>query len=180
MRSMKNLFYMSLTLLLVIQGPKSLFGEEKASNFGFADSKEPIYVQAKELEIFRREGKGIYRGDVVAKQGGSTLYSDTLTIFSDTEKDEVKRIIAKGHVKIVSEGTTATAGRVEFDNLARTVVLMENPVVVQDKDIIRGSKITIFLDEQRSIVESEPGQKVNTTIFPKKETKKKEKRKKTP
>lgn len=177
MRSLKGFFCLSLILLLVHQGPEFLFGEEKASDFGFSDSKEPINVQAKELEIFRREGKGIYKGDVVAKQGGSTLYSDTLTIFSDTEKGEIIRIIAKGHVKIVSEGRTATAGRVVFDNLARTVVLMENPVVVQDKDIISGSKITIFLDEQRSIVESEPGQKVNTTIFPKKETEKKKRKK---
>ncbi len=180
MRYIKDLLYLSLTFVLVIQGPQFLFGQEKAFDFGSTDSEEPIHVVANELEILRGEGKAVYSGDVVAKRGVSTLYSDTLTIFFDTEKNEVKRIVAEGNVKILSEGRTATAGRAEFDNLTRTVVLLEHPTIFQGKDIIKGSKITIFIDEERSIVESEPGQKVDTTIFPKKETEKGKKRKKSP
>lgn len=180
MRYVKSLLYVSLMILLIIWRPILIVGQEKAFDFGGADSKEPIHVVSNELEIFRGEGKAIYRGDVVAKQGASTLYSDTLTIFFDTEKDEVKRIIAKGHVKILSEGRTATAGRAEFDNLTQTVTLMDQPTIIQGKDIIKGSKITYFLNEERSIVESEPGQKVKTTIYPKKETEKGEEGKKSP
>jgi lipopolysaccharide export system protein LptA len=178
MKHIKGLLYFSLTIFLIIQGPVDLFGQQKkAKDFGFADSKEPIHVESDELEFLRGEGRAVYSGNVVAKQGVTTMYSDNLTIFFDLEKDEVKKVIAIGHVRFESEGGTATGGRLDFDNLAQTAVLTENPVVIRDKDVIKGSKIKIFLNEDKYVVESEPGQRVKTTIFPKKETEKKKEKK---
>ena len=47
------------------------------------------------------------------------------------------------------------------------MVLTGNPVVKQGNDFVEGSTITLFLKEERSIVESSEGGKVRAVIFPK-------------
>jgi lipopolysaccharide export system protein LptA len=46
-----------------------------------ANSKDPVSVDAGKLDYFDKEQKLIYSGDVVAKQGDSTLRASVLTIF---------------------------------------------------------------------------------------------------
>ncbi|MEM2983543.1 MAG: LptA/OstA family protein [Candidatus Bathyarchaeia archaeon] len=148
-------------------------GEQKISsfNFGITEKKGPIQIVSEQLEIHRTEGKAIYKGNVMGKQGDSTILCERLTIFFDKEMNAVQRIIAEGRVRIQTEGRVATAGKADIDSMHRSVVLTENPTIEEGQNNIRGSKITIYLDTERSIVEGEPGHKIQTTIFPTKDVK---------
>jgi lipopolysaccharide export system protein LptA len=47
-------------------------------------------------------------------------------------------------------------------------VLNGNPRVWQGDNVINGEKITVFIKEERSIVEGSPANRVSATIVPKK------------
>ncbi len=50
------------------------------AGFG-GNSKEPIRIDANRLEVFDKENRAIYSGDVVSVQGQSTLRCSSMTIF---------------------------------------------------------------------------------------------------
>jgi lipopolysaccharide export system protein LptA len=63
---------------------------------------------------------------------------------------------------------------VVFYNPEQKIVLTGNPRVWQGADVISGERITIFVKENRSIVEGSKDKRVSATIYPK--TKEEEKR----
>jgi lipopolysaccharide export system protein LptA len=54
-------------------------------NFG-GNSKDPIRIDADKLEVFDRENKAVYSGDVVAVRGTTTTRSRQMTIFYDNSR----------------------------------------------------------------------------------------------
>ena len=60
----------------------------------------------------------------------------------------------------------ATAEKAVYYQKDEKMVLTGNPVVKQGNDSIEGDRITIFLKENRNVVESSGDRKVRATIFP--------------
>jgi lipopolysaccharide export system protein LptA len=61
----------------------------------------------------------------------------------------------------------ATGQKASFFNRERKIVLTGSPKVYQDDDFVEGDEITVLLDEERSIVKSEQGSRVNAVFHPK-------------
>jgi lipopolysaccharide export system protein LptA len=130
-------------------------------NFG-GDSKDPIRVDADKLEVFDRDNKAIYSGDVIAVRGTTTMRSTQMTIFYDSsrrnqqggqgnggavrsntgggapQEGALKRIEFKGPVSVVNGTQTATANEMVYDAQAKTVTLKGNAVVADGPNIQRG------------------------------------------
>ena len=90
----------------------------------------------------------------------------------ETEKvsARIDRIVATGAVKIIrAEGGVATGEKAVFYQKDEKLVLTGKPVVKQGEDFVEGDVITLFLKENRSIVESAGDKKVRAVIFPKQE-----------
>ena len=82
----------------------------------------------------------------------------------------ISKIIATGRVSISrAQGGLATAEKAVYFEDDEKIVLTGNPVVKQGNDFVEGDRITIFLKENRSVVESFVGKKVKAIIFPKRE-----------
>jgi len=65
--------------------------------------------------------------------------------------------------------TMARAEKAVFYQDEQKIVLTENPLVQQGADFVEGKQITIFLNDNRSIVEGNGKKRVKATIFPKEE-----------
>jgi lipopolysaccharide export system protein LptA len=65
-----------------------------------------------------------------------------------------------------AEGGVATADEATYDQEFERLILTGNPTVKQGNDIVKGERITIFLNEDRSVVEGSEEQKVSVTISP--------------
>ena len=80
-------------------------------------------------------------------------------------------LIAKQYrVKINrDQGGMATVEKAVYYRQDEKVVLTGKPVVKQGNDFMAGDRITIFLNENRSVVESSEDKKVRAVIFPKRE-----------
>jgi lipopolysaccharide export system protein LptA len=132
--------------------------------FGFTASRAPIYIDSDTLEANQKEV--IYKGNVVAKQEDMTLYANTLIIIYDPDTKKLKEIVAIGNVKVVQLDRRATGQKVTFDQDKNKVVLDGDAVIREGANVIRGERITFYVEEERSVVESGKGGRVSTRITP--------------
>lgn len=131
-----------------------------------AAPKKPINVTSDRMEADKGANVVVFKGNVVVVED-FTLCSDELFVYYD-DRQEVKDIVADGNVRIFQQDKTATAGKAVYDRKSRSIVLTEDPQVVQCTDTVRGDKITVFIDEDRAMVESGGGGRVRALIMPEK------------
>ena len=129
-------------------------------------SSLPVEVTAKHLEALKLQHQVVFTGEVVAKQGDITLYCDKLTIFSLPEVDQVDRMEAFGNVRVVQLDRTATSDEAIYRQQAGTLVLIGNAAVHQGANQVAGDEITLYLQEDRSVVKSKETGRVRAVLFP--------------
>jgi lipopolysaccharide export system protein LptA len=143
-------------------------GGEKAAKsdrgFGFTASRAPIDITSDMVEADQKQVT--FKGNVVAKQEDVTLYANTLVIIYDQGTKKLKEIIATGNVKVVQQDRRATGQKVTFDQDQNKVTLDGDAVVREGTNVIRGERITFYVEEERSVVEPEKGGRVITSITP--------------
>jgi len=139
--------------------------------------KEPIVITADTLEYDYKSNVVVYRGDVVAVQGDTKVRSDTLTVTLAAQKNDapadatdkgsqrLQEVVAAGNVRIDNATRWATGGHAVFEQGTRTLVLTENPVLHDGANEVSGERVTVYLDENRSVVES-GRRRVKATVFP--------------
>jgi lipopolysaccharide export system protein LptA len=96
------------------------------------------------------------RDDMNIKCQKIELFYENLSGDNDPGEGQVKvlEIIATENVRISRpEGGIATAEKAVYDQKDEKVVLTGNPTVKQGTDFVEGSKITLFLKEERIVVE---------------------------
>ncbi len=129
-------------------------------------SSLPIEVTAQQLEAHQEQRQAIFSGDVVAKQGDITLYSDKLVVYSLEEQNQVDRLEASGHVRVIQLDRTATADRAIYRQQQGTLVLYGNAEVHQGQNKVAGDEITVYIRENRSVVKSGESGRVKAVLFP--------------
>ena len=134
--------------------------------FGFTSSRAPIDITSDTVEADQKQNTATFKGNVVAKQEDVTLYANTLLIIYDPDTKKLKEIIATGNVKVVQMERRATGQKVTFDQDKNKVVLDGDAVVREGTNVIRGERITFYVEEERSVVEPAKGGRVSTSITP--------------
>lgn len=72
---------------------------------------------------------------------------------ASSSQQQIKEIVAEGNVDITSGDRHATAKKAVFTQASRTVVLTGNAVLQEGENRVNGEKVTVFLDEKRTVVE---------------------------
>ena len=147
-------------------GKRGERGLKTDKGFGFTASHAPIDITSDTVEAETKTNRVIFKGNVVAKQEDTTLYANTLTILYDPNTKKLKEIIAVGNVKVVQLDRRATGQKATFDQDKNKVVLDGDAVVREGANVIRGERITFYVDEERSVVEGGKGSRVSTSITP--------------
>ncbi len=131
-------------------------------------AKSPITIKSDRMEVLQNQQVVIFSGHVVAKKEKLTIYADRLVVYY-TKKDgqrEVTKLVAIGHVKIHKGDWIARAGKAVYFKDQEKIVLEDNPQVWQGENTVKGDRITLYLNEDRSVVEAAPGHKAEAVIFP--------------
>jgi lipopolysaccharide export system protein LptA len=105
----------------------------------------------------------------VAKQGDVTIHGDRLRIFTAAGGSDVERIVAEGNVRIEQGQRLATSGRAEYLRAEERIVLTGAPRVSEGQNVVEGQEIVLFLKENRSVVKSGQGGRVNAIFAPRKQ-----------
>ncbi|MBW2092976.1 MAG: hypothetical protein JRI34_12745, partial [Deltaproteobacteria bacterium] len=78
---------------------------------------------------------------------------------------EITRVEAEGNVKVTIKNRVALAGKAVYEAKSRLITLTGAPRVLRGKDFLSGDRITMYLDEDRSVIESGLEKKVNATFY---------------
>jgi len=87
---------------------------------------------------------------------------------ADNMTQRIKVIFAQGNVKIVKGDWVAVGNSMEYYATDRKVVLTGDAKAWQDKNMVTGDRIVLYLDEGKSIVErsGKEGKRVKAFIYP--------------
>jgi lipopolysaccharide export system protein LptA len=141
------------------------------------DKAQPVTVDADKMERFGKESLVVFSGNVVARQNNSVQYADRMEVYLDEKGDKILRTVSTGTVKIITRDCrTGTARRAEYHDLEQRVVLTGNARVWQDENVVSGDTITIFLSQDRSVVQGGQQERVKAVFFPRDEKKGDEKK----
>ncbi len=128
----------------------------------------PVTVDADQLENLQKEGLVVFSGNVVANQNSSTQYADRMEVYLDDKGNRIVRAISTGNVRIITKDCrTGTAKRAEYYDAEQRVVLIGNARVWRDDNVVTGERITIYLAEDRSVVEGGQQERVKAVFYPK-------------
>jgi lipopolysaccharide export system protein LptA len=140
------------------------------------DKAEPIHITSDQVEAFQQQHQVVFSGHVVATQKDIVVQGDKMTVFyveksqgeakgSDLGGGSVDHIVVEGNVRITQGERVATGKVATYYRAENKVVLTGDPRVVRNQDSIQGERITLFLDTEKSIVESGPSGRVQATIY---------------
>ena len=134
--------------------------------FGFTASRAPIDITSETVEADQKANTITFKGNVIAKQEDTTLYANTVVVTYDPNAKKMKEIVAVGNVKVVQLDRRATGQKATFDQEKNKVILDGEAVAREGANVIRGERITFYVDEERAVVEPVKGGRVSTSITP--------------
>lgn len=134
------------------------------ANFG-GGSKEPIKIDADRLDVFDRDKRAVFQGNVVAVQGETTIRCTTMTVFYEQSAtgraqgaaapaapaggggdSAIRQVDCVGPVTVVSKDQVATGDNAVFDRVANIVTLSGNAALSQGPNVTRGERVIYNLD----------------------------------
>jgi lipopolysaccharide export system protein LptA len=126
---------------------------------GFSQNKDqPVHIEAATLEVRDKDKRATFSGNVVVKQGDTTLRSKTLDVYYDQEetkggmkaaqpgpggKQSIRRLEAKGGVVVTQKDQTATGQTGIFDMKSNTITMTGGVVITQGQNVLRGQQLVV-------------------------------------
>ncbi|MDO9426888.1 MAG: LptA/OstA family protein [Methylobacterium sp.] len=135
--------------------PKKEKATSGLGNLG-GGGKEPIKIDADRLDVFDRENKAVFAGNVVAVQGDSTIRCSSMTVRykrakkDDKSKDDKKGEAAKEPAADTADASEKPAGGMGENGIQR--VECAGPVTVVQKDQVATGDSAVFDQEAKRIV----------------------------
>ena len=158
-------------------------GASALGNLG--SSREPISIDADRLDVYDKEGRAVFTGNVVAVQGETNMRCSEMNVFYESKRDKkgepapaggssgspgglaqdsaIKKILCKGPVVIKTKTQTATGDRAEFDRVINKVFLIGNATLSDGPNVTRGERVAYDLNTQVANIE---GGRVRALIVP--------------
>lgn len=155
-------------------------GKELNTKKNLVDRNTPIQIASDRMDAYNEKGMVVFNGNAVATQGDRTIRAETLTLYYKKKADgggqtetvdirksgDLDKIEAKGSVRITQGERVVTGNEAVYLQDAQKIIIKGNAVLTEGKNVIRGEQVEVFLNENRGVVESNKGERVNATIFP--------------
>ncbi len=177
----KRLIFISvlqaLIMLTVFTGAPAAAAASEAIDANNPNKNNRIRITSDKLNAEVDAGEIEFIGNVKATQVGAVITSDRLKIIydpdaiknktRDIEKVTIEKIIANGHVKIVTDNIIAETDRAEYTIKSKVLVLLgEQSKVSQGGHSISGAKFTLHRSEGKLTVESSGENRIKAILQP--------------
>ena len=138
---------------------------------GFSgDSKQPINIEADELEVIDGEKRAVFKGNVRVTQGKSTIQTSRLEVIYSGDgqggQGDISMLNLSGGVVAKSDGNTASGDAGSFDVKREIVTLSGEVVLSQGPNVAKGCKLVASLKQNTANLTRCKGQRVITSIQP--------------
>lgn len=176
-RSNYLLPFITAALIAVVLAGVSVSAVESKTNAEVPS----IHIEADRMESIEKKSAVFFTGRVEATQGDIVLQADEMTVNylssggdEKTPNRKFDKLFAKGNVKLVSSaGWVATGQSMDYFAIERKAIMIGDAKVWQDNNMVSGNRIVLYLDEGKSVVESDPQQgegRVKAYLYPGDET----------
>jgi lipopolysaccharide export system protein LptA len=176
---------------VVAQTPPAARAPGGAGTFG-SGSKEPISVEADHLEVFDKEKRAVYSGNVVVVQGESTMKSGRMIVFYANDVQEagkadgsnpppaaqsaapslgngnsLRRLETYEGTTIISKDQIAVGNQGVYDKESNRMILTGNVALTQNGNVTKGEKLVYDLTTGVAVVEAAPNSgRVKSLLIP--------------
>jgi len=144
------------------------------------DKSQPIQIVSDRLDAYNEKRLVVFTGNAVATQGDKIIKSDRLLLYykknqqgpektGSKETDnagDLEKIEAKGHVIVTQGERTVTGDNATYYQETQQIIMTGNAVMNEGRNVIRGDKIIVYLNENRGVVEGTEKNRVKATIYP--------------
>ena len=162
-----------LLLAVLLLTPGAAAGEAAPpvlGETGPAQKRGPITISADRLEVDRKMHTATYAGNVVARDSTLTILADRMEFTFNAAMEEVQRVRATGHVRIAERGgREATADAATYFAREEKMLLEGNARAWQEENVVTGTTMTLYLREDRHVVEGEGDARVHAVIYPRRD-----------
>lgn len=154
---------------------------KKAEKQDLLKNDAPIHIASDRMEVNQKEQVVSFEGHVVVQQADLTITGKVLRVYTlggavkktedgaqSAKTDRIDRIEVEGEVKISQQDKIATADKAVYYHDKQKIVLMGKPQFTQGQDTISGRLITLYLPEQRTVVEGGQDNPVHAVLYPEK------------
>ncbi|MFC1863439.1 lipopolysaccharide transport periplasmic protein LptA [Thermodesulfobacteriota bacterium] len=172
---MKSLFNYLIFIVLLLHLSTAL-AETKSEKTDNVRAPGSIVITSNTFEVDDSQNIVIFSGAVDAKMDEFTITCNKMVVHylrqsgEDESQDvnaNIDRIIATGAVKIIQkDGGEATAEKATYFQNDEKIILTGRPVVKRGNNVVEGSNITVFIKENRSIVEGSEDSKARAVLHP--------------
>ena len=111
-------------------------------------------ITSKRMEADKLGDKVTFAGDVILKKEDMTVSSDSMVVFYDVFTKGIKDIEAVGNVVVRKESRVALANKAVYSSREEKIVLTGDARIIENENQLGGDRITLFMRDDRSIVES--------------------------
>ncbi|WP_232628273.1 LptA/OstA family protein [Methylobacterium sp. Leaf118] len=151
--------------------------------------KGPIKIDADRLDVFDKESKAVFAGNVVAVQSDSTIRCSALTVHYKRDRDKdpgrtggaeaaapkdanalagngIRKVECAGPVTVSQKDQVATGDNAVFDQEAKRIILTGNVVLSQCQNVTRGSRLVYDMTTGRANMDPVAGGRVSAMFVP--------------
>lgn len=139
-------------------------------------SKDPINIEADGLEVFDKDGKAIYSGNVVVTQGETTMKAKKMVIFyiraeegqpaaaAGNDGAAIKSVEAEGDVVILEKDQIATGDKGVYEAATDIMTLTGNVALSKGQNVTKGQKLVYNLGTGIATVDAGTAGRVTSTF----------------
>ena len=166
-----HLFVLCIILLM----PSGLYAQDNTIvKEDIITKDEPIEIVSDRMDAFKKEKLVKFVGNATVKKGDKVLKADQLLLYYKKDADneektgktplditaQMEKIEAKGNVSTTQGERIVTSDEAVYYHDSGQVILTGNAVLREGNSVIKGCKVTIYLNENRGKVEEcEQGEK---------------------
>ncbi|MEJ8570540.1 LptA/OstA family protein [Microbaculum marinum] len=122
------------------------------------ESDKPVKIEADQLEVFDDQKAAVFSGNVIVRQGNTTMRTSELKVYyqgegaatEDATGQRVSKLEATGEVVVIAEGQKATGDWAVFEMATQEVRLGGKVVLTQGQNVLRGTELVVNLETGQS------------------------------
>lgn len=142
------LLLFSLSCVVHAQTDEFFTGRRRDSQAG------PTVITSDRLEFDYKDFIARFEDNVVVTDPEFTLQANVMVVYFENT-NEIKRVVAAGDVFLKNGDMTAVCGKATYTRATGQVLIEDDtPVVTKGENRITGEKMSIWLKEQRVVVQS--------------------------
>ena len=122
------------------------------------NSKDPVQIEADQLEVLDGEARAVFKGNVKVRQGSSLITTSRLDVRylkgSAGGQNDIERLIMTGGLIATSKDNTVTAEKGTYEVQTENIVLTGKVVVSQGDSVATGCKLVANLRTKQARLEA--------------------------